>query len=57
MDVEFSTYVFSGINVGDNVTYTCNNGYVTPGQGGDNTSVAYCSTNGNWTDAPTCIGV
>ena len=55
-DVEFSTNMKTGVNVGDTVTFVCDMGYAILGQS-FNTSTAMCQTDGNWTNDPTCVGM
>ena len=54
-NVSFAVSTFMGINEGDIVTYTCNDGYAISGQS-SNASFATCGSNGIWSVIPTCVG-
>ena len=53
--VLFSSWMFSGVNQGDVVTYTCESGYLILGQNTD-TSAAFCGSDGDWANVPECVG-
>ena len=55
IDVQFSTYTHTGVNEGDNVTYTCDIGYALADEN-NNISTATCGEDGDWAGVPTCVG-
>ena len=54
-DVLHSSHTFTGVNVGDIITYTCDGGYAISGRS-YNTTTAACGRDGNWAGVPSCVG-